>query len=147
MAEDGVTVALPDGHPGARQRAFPIDQLDDVAPIMLSREANPPFCDGVLAAARAAGVTLHTSRASARSVDHALLKVVTGRVPAVLPASVSERHRLNGVCFVPLADPVPTVTAALVTRPDDTHPLVIELTRLVAALGLTSGRHMLARAA
>jgi DNA-binding transcriptional LysR family regulator len=134
IAEDGVVVALPDTHPGTGQRAFPIEQLDGIAPIMLAREANPPFYDGVLAAARDASVTLHDTRATAPSVEHALLTVVTGRVPALLPSSVAERHMLRGVCILPLAEPVPSSVVALVSRPDSQSPHALEFIRLAATL-------------
>jgi DNA-binding transcriptional LysR family regulator len=135
IGEDGVVVALPDTHPGIGQAAFPVQQLDEVAPIMLAREANPPFYDGVLAAARDASVMLHTTRASAPSVEHALLRVVCGRVPALLPASVAERHMLRGVCFLALAEPMPRSVVTLVSNPSTVKPQVAEFIRLAAALG------------
>jgi DNA-binding transcriptional LysR family regulator len=115
FAEEGVVVALPDTHPGIGQRAFPMAQLDGSAPIMLSRDANPPFHDGILGAAREAGITLRSARASATTVEQVLVAVAAGRTPALLPSSVAERHAIRGLQFLPLAELVPRSTVALVS--------------------------------
>jgi hypothetical protein len=115
IGEEGVVVALPDMHPGLGQAAFPIEQLDGAAAIMLPRSANPPFYDGVLAAARAAGITLRVTETAAPSIEAALVNVAAGRSPALLAASVAQRHAFPAVRFMPLAEPVPRNPIALVT--------------------------------
>jgi len=146
IAEDGVVVALPFTHPGLGQGAFPIEQLDGVAPIMLAREANPPFHDAVLAAARGASVSLNLARASTRSIEHVLLQVAGGCAPALLPSSAAERHTVRGVSYVPLAEPVPRSVVALVSRTGQQPPHTREFIRLAAALGRAT-RPQLTRAA
>ena len=78
IGDEGVVVALPDSHPGVRQDAFPIEQLDGQAPIMLPRDANPPFYDGILASARAAGITMQVMETPAPTVEQALLAAGVG---------------------------------------------------------------------
>jgi DNA-binding transcriptional LysR family regulator len=139
FAEEGVVIALPDTHPGVGQDAFPIEQLDGRAPIMLPREANPPFYDGILSAARDAGITLDDTRASASTVEQALMAVACGRAPALLPSSVAKRHTIRGLCFLPLAEPAPHATVALVSDRSVEKLHATRFIRLVAAMGRSRG--------
>jgi DNA-binding transcriptional LysR family regulator len=139
FAEEGVVVALPDTHPGFGQEAFPIERLDGGAPIMLPRDANPPFHDGILGAARDAGIVLHSARASATTVEQALMAVAAGRAPALLPSSVTERHMIRGVRLLPLAEPVPRSTVALVSNKSVEKLHATRFVRLVAAVARPRG--------
>jgi DNA-binding transcriptional LysR family regulator len=134
FAEEGVVVALPDAHPGAGQDAFPIEQLDGSAPIMLPREVDPPFYDAILGAARDASITLHPRHTPAPTVEQALVAVASGRAPALLPASVAERHVFGGLRFLPLAEPVPRTTVALVSPRSMDRLHAVRFIRLVAAM-------------
>lgn len=130
-------VALPDAHPGAGQAAFPIQQLDGGSPIMLPREANPPFYDGILAAARDADITIYPAHTPAPTVEQALVAVSSGRAPALLPSSVAERHVFPGLRFLPLADPAPESTVALVSSGSVEGIHAARFVRLVAAMART----------
>jgi DNA-binding transcriptional LysR family regulator len=132
IGEEGVVVAMPDGHPGAGQAALPIEQLDDAAPILLTRDANPPFYDSVLGAARMASITIRPTHV--RTVEQALLAAASGRSVALLPSSVAERHVLSGVRFMPLAEPSPSTTVALVTAGSIEHLQAARFVRLVTAI-------------
>jgi len=134
FAEEGVVVALPDSHPGAGQPAFPIEQLDGGAPIMLPREVDPPFYDGLLGAAREASITLRPRHTPAPTVEQALVAVASGRAPALLPSSVAERHSFGGVRFLPLAEPMPRSTVALVSAGSMDRLHAVRFIRLVAAM-------------
>ena len=134
FAEEGVVVALPDSHPGAGQPAFPIEQLDGGAPIMLPREVDPPFYDGLLGAARDASITLRPRHTPAPTVEQALVAVASGRAPALLPSSVAERHSFGGVRFLPLAEPMPRSTVALVSAGSMDRLHAVRFIRLVAAM-------------
>ena len=151
IGEEGVVVALPDGAPRERARtAFPIEQLDGAAPIMLPREANPPFYDGILAAARDAGITIRAVETPAPTVEQALLAAASGRAPALLAASVASRHAFPGLRFLPLGEPAPRSTVALVTSGDVDRLLTTRFVRLVAAMARPQGpvaRPVISRAA
>jgi DNA-binding transcriptional LysR family regulator len=150
IGDEGVVVALPDSHPGVRQEAFPIEQLDGQAPIMLPRDANPPFYDGILACARSAGITMQAIETPEPTVEQALLAAGSGRAPAVLPASVAQRHVFPGLVFLPLAEPAPRCTVALVSAGGADGIHAARFVRLVAAMARPHGpvaRPHLARAA
>jgi DNA-binding transcriptional LysR family regulator len=115
IGEEQAVIALADTHPGVRQDAFPIEQLDGAAPILLPRQSNPPFYDGIISAAHAAGVTLTPTHTAAPTVEQALLAISTGRSVALLPSSVTARHTLPGLRFIPLAEPAPRCAVALAT--------------------------------
>lgn len=150
IGEEGVVVALPDTHPGMRQDAFPIEQLDGTAPIMLPREANPPFYDGILACARTANITIRLVETPAPTIEQALLAAASGRAPALLPASVASRHVFPNLRFLPLGEPAPRCTVALVTSGDVDRLLTTRFVRLVAAMARPQGpvaRPVISRAA
>jgi hypothetical protein len=96
-------------------------------------------------------VTWSAARACAPSVEHALLAAVTARAPALLPSSVAERHMLRGICFLPLAEPVPRSVVALVSNARNPQPHAAEFVRLASALAQfgrpTHARPALVRAA
>ena len=143
IGEEGVVVALPDGHPGARQTVFPIAQLDGAAPIMLPRDANPPMYDGILAAAREAGITIRAVETPAPTVEQALIAAASGRTPALLAASVASRHAFPGLRFLPLEEPAPRSTVALVTANEVPRTHTARFLRLAVAMARPTGRPML----
>jgi hypothetical protein len=139
IGDEGVVVALPDAHPGVRQEAFPIEQLDGTSPILLPRDANPPFYDGILSAARSAGITLQLMETPAPTVEQALIAAASGRAPALLPASVAHRHVFPGLSFLPLAEPAPRCTVALVTAGGADGIHAARFARLVATMARPHG--------
>jgi DNA-binding transcriptional LysR family regulator len=147
IGEEGVVVALPEAHPGTRQTAFPLAQLDGAAPIMLPRDANPPLYDGILAAARDAGITIRAVQTPAPTVEQALVAAASGRSPALLAASVAARHTFPGVRFLPLEEPAPTSTVALVSANDVPRAHTARFLRLATAMAKPAGRPVLTRAA
>jgi DNA-binding transcriptional LysR family regulator len=145
IGDEGVVVALPDVHPGLGQPAFPIEQLSEA--IMLPRSANPPFYDGVLGAARDAGVALRVTETAAPSAEAALVSVAASRSPALLSASVAQRHAFPGVRFLPLAEPMPRTATALVTAAETTTRLhTVRFVRTAMAMARPAPR-ILERAA
>ena len=139
VCEEAAVVALPDTHPGLGQAAFPIEQLDGTTPILLPRSANPSFHDAVMACARSAGITLAPSEVATPTVEQTLLAVVAGRAPAAPPASVAHRHTFPGLRFLPLAEPAPRCTVALVSAGDVSRIHAVRFIRLVAAFARPSG--------
>ena len=85
---------------------------------MLPYEANPAFRNAVVALCHAEGLAPTFVEVAEPRVEHALLAVVGGTAPAILPESVTDRYATPGVRFVPLADAVSLRIVAL-TRPDD----------------------------
>jgi DNA-binding transcriptional LysR family regulator len=132
IGDEGVVVALPEIHPGIRQNTFPIEQVESA--IMLPRSANPPFYDGVLAAARDAGVVLRVAETAVPSAEAALMAVAAGRMPALLAASVAHRHAFPGVRFLPLAEPMPRTPIALVTAAETPRLHTVRFVRTAMAM-------------
>ena len=130
IGEEGVVVALPDTHPGARQSTFPLAQLDDSAPIMLPREVNAPLYDGI----RAAGLTMRALETPAPTVEQALIAAAAGSTPALLAAPGASRHAFPGLSFLPLAEPAPRCTVALVTANDVPRAHAARFLRLAVAM-------------
>jgi DNA-binding transcriptional LysR family regulator len=129
-----VTVAVADTHPMADLSAFPLPALDGGCAVVLPRETNPPFYDGIVAATRTSDMTLQLLETAGAHVELALLAVSGGRSVALLPSSVAERHALRGVRFVPLAEPAPSCAVALVTAAGDRRLHAAAFVMLAATL-------------
>jgi DNA-binding transcriptional LysR family regulator len=132
LGRRSAVVALPVMH---RQATLEQIDLTDLAPehvVLLPREVNPAFHDGVVAACRDAGLSPTYTHTLEPRVELALLAVAAGAGIAIVPECVAASITVAGVRFVPLADEQPLCETAVVTRPgsDDlatkafTHALV-----------------------
>ena len=139
IGEESVVVAMSEWHRNAGQEQFPIEQLDGVEPVVLARAVNPPFHDGLIAAARDAEISTRFVEAPGPTVEQVLLEVADGRSIALLPASVADRHGLSGIRYLPLAEPAPRCTVALVTAKHCERRLVTDFVRLSAAMAQVRG--------
>ena len=114
LGEQGAVVALPAMHPHALEPEIAIERLAPERIVLLPYEANPAFRNAVVALCHAEGLAPAFIEVAESRVEHALLAVVAGMGPAILPESVAERYATPGVRFVPLADArVPVQTVAL----------------------------------
>jgi DNA-binding transcriptional LysR family regulator len=84
--------------------------------VLLPRQTNPAFYDGVIAACRVVGLAPNVYELTEPQIEHALFSVAGGAGIALLPASAAERFRTPGVRFLPLDQPAPVTEIALVSR-------------------------------
>ena len=132
LGVEGVVAAVADTQQAARLDSVDLRHLDGATLVVLPRDANPPFYDGLVGAVRDAGIAATFAETAEPLVEQALLGAVTGRGTALLPSSVVDRHAMRGIRFLPVAEPAPTCLAVLITRPED-QPLHVEaFTRLAA---------------
>ena len=103
LGEQGAVVALPAAHPHAIEPEIAIERLAPERIVVLPYEANPAFRNAVVALCHAEGLAPTFIEVAEPRVEHALLAVVGGTGPAILPESVSERYATPGLRFVPLA--------------------------------------------
>jgi DNA-binding transcriptional LysR family regulator len=110
-------VALPVMHRHATEELADLARMVPDRIVLLPREVNPAFHDGIVALCRDLGLSptfLHTLEAR---VELALLAVAAGAGMAVLPESVAGSVSVPGVRFVPLAAEQPIAESAVLTRP------------------------------
>lgn len=134
LGEQRAVVALPSNHEHAGKASIRLEHLAPERIVILPREANRSFYDGILAACRLAGVTPSLIETRNAVVEQALLTVACGAGPGLLPESVSERYAAPGVKFVPLDAAAATFAAAVLTRRDSEHMPTVAFLRMVAAL-------------
>src|SRR4029077_9215159 len=103
LGEQGAVAALPAMHPHAVEAEIAIERLAPERSVVLPCEANPAFRNAVVALCHAGGLAPAFIEVAEPRVEHALLAVVGGTGPAILPESVRERYATPGVRFVPLA--------------------------------------------
>ena len=103
LGEEGAVCALPASHPLSTEPSIDPRQVSETPLLLLPRESNPAFFDGVISTWRSAGLAAAPREASEPLVEHVLLGVAAGAGLAVLPSSAAERHSLPGIRFVPLA--------------------------------------------
>jgi DNA-binding transcriptional LysR family regulator len=110
-------VAMPVMHRHATEDVADLGRMVPERIVLLPREVNPAFHDGIVALCRDAGISptfVHTLEAR---VELALLAVSAGGGIAVLPESVAGSVSVPGVRFVSLATDQPICECAVVTRP------------------------------
>jgi len=132
LGDQRAVAALPVGHRHAVSAAIRLDQLAPERIVVLPRDANRPFYDAVLALCRDAGVSPTLVELPDGHVEQALLSVAAGAGMALLPDSVAERYMPPGVRFVPLEDPRPAFSTAVVTRRDTQHLPTVAFLRAVS---------------
>jgi DNA-binding transcriptional LysR family regulator len=119
LGEQGAVVALPAMHPHAVEPEIAIERLAPERIVVLPYDANPAFRDAVVAMCHAEGLAPTFIEVGEPRVEHALLAVVAGRGPAILPESVTDRYATPGVRFVPLADARASFRTVALTHPDN----------------------------
>jgi DNA-binding transcriptional LysR family regulator len=118
LGEQGAVVALPAMHPHAVEPEIAIARLAPERIVLFPYEANPAFRNAVVALCHAVGLAPTFIEVAEPRVEHALLAVVAGTGPAILPESVTERYATPGVRFVPLADARASLQIVALTQPD-----------------------------
>jgi DNA-binding transcriptional LysR family regulator len=133
LGHQSAIAALPLSHEHAVNPEIRLEQIAPDRIVVLPREANRPLYDGILASCRAAGLSPSIVEIPDADVEQALLAVVSGAGPALLPESVAERYATPGIRFVPLRGDTATFATAIVTRRDTEHMPTVALLRAVSA--------------
>jgi DNA-binding transcriptional LysR family regulator len=128
-AEETVA-ALAERHLLSGRTTLTLQSLADATVLLLPRDANPAFYDGVSGACRDAGIAPALLETHESRVEHVLLSVASSAAVALLPSSIADRYVTPGVRFLPLADPSPVTEIGLVTRADASEVSVAEFLRL-----------------
>jgi DNA-binding transcriptional LysR family regulator len=117
LGPQSAVVAVPVMHRHATEAAIDLARLSPERIVLLPREVNPAFHDGVVALCREAGLSPTLVHTLEPRVELALLAVSAGNGIAILPESVAESVSVPGVRCVPLAAQYPVAEIAAVTRP------------------------------
>jgi DNA-binding transcriptional LysR family regulator len=121
LHDQRAVAALPTTHPHATLASLSLDRIAPERLMVLPREANRPFYDGVIATCRAAQLSPALLELPDDDIEQGLLAVASGVGMAVLPESIAERYATPGVRFVPVADPHLSFSTGVVTRRDSDH--------------------------
>jgi DNA-binding transcriptional LysR family regulator len=118
LGPQSAVVAMPVMHRHATEDEVDLARLAPERIVLLPREVNPAFHDGIVALCREAGISPTLVHTLEPRVELALLAVSAGGGIAILPESVAGSVAVAGVRFVPLAAEQPICESAVVTRPD-----------------------------
>jgi DNA-binding transcriptional LysR family regulator len=118
LGPQSAVVAMPVMHRHATEDEVDLARLAPERIVLLPREVNPAFHDGIVALCREAGISPTLVHTLEPRVELALLAVSAGGGIAILPESVAGSVALAGVRFVPLAAEQPICQSAVVTRAD-----------------------------
>jgi DNA-binding transcriptional LysR family regulator len=118
LGSQSAVVAMPVMHPHATADAIDLERLAPERIVMLPREVNPAFYDGVLSVCRDAEISPAIAHTLEPRVELALLAVSAGAGLAILPESVAGSVTVPGIRFVPLAADQPICESAVLTRTD-----------------------------
>jgi DNA-binding transcriptional LysR family regulator len=118
IGTEEVVAALAERHLLSGRSQISLSALSDVPVLVLPRETNPAFYDGLTAACREAGVAPLVVETHESRVEHVLLSVASGAGVALLPSSAADRYITPGVRYSSLEPPAPLTEVGLVTRVD-----------------------------
>ena len=121
LGEQRALAVFPIGHEHAVKPQVALEQIAPERIVVLPRDADRPFYDGVLAACSAAGISPTLIEMPDGQVDRVLLAVASGAGMALLPECVGERYAGAGVRFVPLNGEGPVLTTAIVSPRHTEH--------------------------
>ena len=115
-------LALPEKHPLAAKEEVALSELKGEPMIMYSRGIQPALYDAILACCEKAGFRPEIAQ-EARSKHTTTALVAAGLGVAIVPES-SKMLRREGVKYLPMKDPLPTVAIAMIwSGGDDPPPL------------------------
>jgi DNA-binding transcriptional LysR family regulator len=119
LGSQGAVVAMPVMHAQATEAEIDLELLAPERIVLLPREVNPAFYDGIVSLCRDAGISPTLVHTLESRVELALLAVSSGAGIAILPESVAGSITIPGIRFVPLAAEEPICESAVLTRGDD----------------------------
>jgi DNA-binding transcriptional LysR family regulator len=132
LGDQGAVAALRAGHDLAGRSSISLERVAPDRLLVLPRDSNRPFYDGVVSICRAAGLSPTLVELPGTNVEQALLAVASGAGMALLPDSVAERYAAPGARFVPVDGDGFAVSAAVVTRRDTEHLPTVALLRALS---------------
>jgi DNA-binding transcriptional LysR family regulator len=118
LGDQAAVVAMPVMHSHATEDSVDLELLAPERIILLPREINPAFYDGVLSVCRDASISPDIAHTQEARVELALLAVSSGAGLAILPESVANSVSVPGIRFVPLEASRPIAVSAVLTRTD-----------------------------
>src|SRR3954468_3622077 len=116
LGSQSAVVAMPVMHSHATEDAIDLERLAPERIVMLPREVNPAFYDGVLSICRDAGISPAIIHTLEPRVELALLAVSSGAGLAILPESAAASVVVPGIRFVPLEATKPVCESAVLTQ-------------------------------
>jgi DNA-binding transcriptional LysR family regulator len=119
LGSQGAVVAMPVMHAHANEAAIELERLAPERIVLLPREINPAFYDGIVSLCRDAGISPTLVHTLESRVELALLAVSSGAGIAILPESVAGSITVPGIRYVPLAADEPICESAVLTRGSD----------------------------
>ena len=117
LGPQSAVVAMPVMHRHATEDAIDLARLAPERIVLLPREVNPAFYDGVLSLCRDFGLSPALAHTLEPRVELAMLAVAAGNGLAILPESVADSVSVPGVRLVPLTAEQPIAEHAVVARP------------------------------
>jgi DNA-binding transcriptional LysR family regulator len=114
--------AMPVDHRHSGERLLHLNKLAPERVMVLPREANRPFYDGVISSFKELGLSPTLVELPDEEIEQALLAVASGAVLALLPEAVAERYAAPGVRFVRFAGRCPAFVTGAITRRGREHP-------------------------
>jgi DNA-binding transcriptional LysR family regulator len=116
LGPQSAVVALPVMHRHAVEQVADLSLMVPERIVMLPREVNPAFHDGIVSLCRDLGLSPAFVHTLEPRPELALLAVAAGAGIAVLPEAVAASVSVPGVRFLPLAADQPICEAAVLTR-------------------------------
>ena len=132
LGVQGAIAALPASHEHAMKPELRLEQVAPQRIVVLPRDANRPFYDGILAGCRAAGLSPTFVEMPDEHVEQLLLAVASGAGMALVPECIAERYGAPGVRFVPIDADLGSFAAVVATRRDAKHIPTIAFLRAVS---------------
>jgi DNA-binding transcriptional LysR family regulator len=120
ILQEGLAVALPEGHQLAVSAEIAPGDLAGETLVMFPREQGPGFYDQIIALCRVAGFSPQIGQ-TATQMQTIVALVAAGLGIAIVPESVADLRR-PGVVYRPLEGTYAPVELALVWREDDNSP-------------------------
>ena len=129
--DETIGIALPDRHRFAGESTIELAALADDPFVIFPREAEPDTFDTLMAACTTAGFTARIAQ-TGTSLQTVLGLVASGIGCAFVVESVIANSRRDGVTYVRLAPPTPTLTTSLAWPRDATNPAVAVFAEVAA---------------
>jgi DNA-binding transcriptional LysR family regulator len=130
VTRDSLMVALPADHPIARQSAARLAELAREAFIVYPQQPESSYAEYIFELCTQEGFTPRVIQKTGE-IQTAVSLVDAGIGITIVPASAAMNLRRKGVCYVPIAEPTPSVILSMSYRKDDASPILPHFLRIV----------------
>jgi DNA-binding transcriptional LysR family regulator len=141
LGGQSAVVAMPVMHAHSTRESIDLEKLAPERIVMLPRDVNPAFYDGVLSVCRDAGLSPSIVHTLEPRVELALLAVSSGAGLAIMPDSVVGSVSVAGIRLVPLEADRPIAELAVLTHAESDD---LATQAFVSALAKASRRKSIA---